>query len=62
MTVDSLADALIKITTDQKVIEKSRILGEKIRNEKGVEVAIKMLYRDLEYAEKRIIDIADGHL
>ena len=52
----------MKITSDQKVIEKARILGEKIRSEKGVEVAIKFFYRDFEYASKRINEIADSHL
>jgi sterol 3beta-glucosyltransferase len=41
--------------------EKAKALGEKIKGENGVETAIGFIYRDLEYAETRIKQIADMH-
>ncbi|KAI0080011.1 hypothetical protein K474DRAFT_1658250 [Panus rudis PR-1116 ss-1] len=54
LTVQSLADALASATTDQKQIERARLVGEKIRAENGVATAIEAIYRDLEYARSLI--------
>lgn len=61
LTSDGLAAALIQITTDTKMKEKALLLGKKIRSENGVENAIEYIYRDLEYARKRIKYIAAAH-
>ncbi|KAF8559354.1 hypothetical protein OG21DRAFT_1600527 [Imleria badia] len=57
MTVDSLSQALTVATTDQKQIERARLVGEKIRSdsqENGVATAIEAIYRDLDYARSLI--------
>ncbi|KAL5518675.1 ATG26 [Sanghuangporus vaninii] len=54
LTVDSLADALIAATTDEKQIAKAKLVGERIRAENGVATAIESIYRDLEYARSLI--------
>ncbi|KIM67036.1 glycosyltransferase family 1 protein [Scleroderma citrinum Foug A] len=54
LTVESLKDALVSATTDQKQIDRARLIGKQIRSEKGVEVAIEAIYRDLEYARSLI--------
>lgn len=54
LTVESLTQALIAATTDQKQIERARELGEKIRAEDGVATAIEAIYRDLEYARSLV--------
>ncbi|KAI0374478.1 hypothetical protein BV20DRAFT_1118483 [Pilatotrama ljubarskyi] len=54
LTVDSLAQALRDATTNQRQIERARIVGEQIRAENGVSVAIEAIYRDLEYARSLI--------
>lgn len=61
LTSDGLAAALSQITSDTKMQEKAHFLGEKIRSENGVENAIEYIYRDLEYARKRIKQIAIAH-
>ncbi|WWC86113.1 uncharacterized protein L201_000984 [Kwoniella dendrophila CBS 6074] len=54
LTSESLAEALIKATTDEKQIAKAKIVGEMIRKENGVAKAIEAIYRDLEYAKSII--------
>lgn len=54
LTVDSLADALTTATSDQKQIDRAKLIGEQIRKENGVATAIECLYRDLEYARSLI--------
>ena len=71
LTVESLKEALVSATTDQKQIDRARLIGKQIRSvsshlcrvfkhcsndfkEKGVEVAIEAIYRDLEYARSFI--------
>ncbi|WVF70804.1 hypothetical protein IAT40_005598 [Kwoniella sp. CBS 6097] len=54
LTSESLAEALIKATTDEKQIAKAKIVGEMIRKENGVAKAIESIYRDLEYAKSLI--------
>ncbi|KAI0670202.1 hypothetical protein C8Q78DRAFT_174503 [Trametes maxima] len=54
LTVDSLSHALHDATTNQKQIERAKVVGEQIRAENGVAVAIEAIYRDLEYARSLI--------
>lgn len=54
LTVDSLAKALVRATSDKKQIDRARRLGEQIRTEDGVGDAVKAIYRDLEYATSLI--------
>ncbi|KAF9455009.1 glycosyltransferase family 1 protein [Macrolepiota fuliginosa MF-IS2] len=54
LTVASLTEALITATTDQKQIDRARLMGEQIRSENGVATAIESIYRDLEYARSLI--------
>jgi sterol 3beta-glucosyltransferase len=61
LNVESLSSALKSITTDEKMQERAKVIGERIRKENGVQTAIKMLYRDLDYARERINRIADKH-
>ncbi|OCF41403.1 sterol 3-beta-glucosyltransferase [Kwoniella heveanensis CBS 569] len=59
LTSESLAEALIKATTDEKQIAKAKIVGEMIRKENGVAKAIEAIYRDLEYAKSLIKPIPE---
>ena len=61
LTASKLASALEKITSDVKIHENARLLGEKIRSENGVATAIQYIYRDLDYAKERIKDIYNQH-
>ncbi|KAG9015195.1 Sterol 3-beta-glucosyltransferase [Tulasnella sp. JGI-2019a] len=54
LTVDNLTAALKSATTDIKQIEKAKLLGQKIKAEKGVDNAVEAIYRDLEYARSLI--------
>ncbi|KAG8901744.1 Sterol 3-beta-glucosyltransferase [Tulasnella sp. 408] len=54
LTVDHLTEAFRLATTDVKQIEKAKLLGQKIRAEKGVDNAVEAIYRDLEYARSLI--------
>jgi hypothetical protein len=54
LTVDNLKDALISATTDQKQIDRAKLVGEQIRSENGVSTAIEAIYRDLDYARSLI--------
>jgi sterol 3beta-glucosyltransferase len=64
ITVHALGKALWLATHDERIRTKARMLGEKIRQENGVENAINAIYRDLEYAKtlikKRKISIDGG--
>jgi len=67
LTVESLAQALLTATTDQKQIDRARDVGGRIRAEDGVATAIEALYRDLEYARSLVKggatdDIRDGDI
>ncbi|CAG8558495.1 17891_t:CDS:10 [Gigaspora rosea] len=55
LTVEKLAEYLIKATTDELMIKKSSLTGEKIRKEDGVLNAIQAIYKHLEHAKQRII-------
>lgn len=54
LTVKRLTSALVTITTDEKMIKKAQVIGEKIRQEDGVGVAIDYFYRDLGFAKQRL--------
>ncbi|CAG8546394.1 14762_t:CDS:10 [Acaulospora morrowiae] len=54
LTVDKLSDYLKRVVTDQKIIEKAKLVGENIRKEDGVENAIQAIYKHLEHAKQRI--------
>ncbi|KAI0823047.1 hypothetical protein BC628DRAFT_1417911 [Trametes gibbosa] len=54
LTVETLSHALLDATTNQKQIERANAIGEQIRGEDGVSVAIEAIYRDLEYARSLI--------
>ncbi|KAI0651552.1 hypothetical protein C8Q79DRAFT_43404 [Trametes meyenii] len=54
LTVDNLSQALRDATTNQKQIERAKVVGEQIRAENGVAVAIEAIYRDLEYARSLV--------
>lgn len=54
LTVDSLTSALNVATQDERMIERARRVGEKIRDEDGVATAIQAIYRDLEYAKSLV--------
>ncbi|KAH3668667.1 hypothetical protein OGAPHI_002421 [Ogataea philodendri] len=46
----SLAKALKEATTSTRIVEKAKLVGEKIRSENGVQTAIDTIYREMEYA------------
>ncbi|KAJ7596717.1 glycosyltransferase family 1 protein [Mycena floridula] len=54
LTVETLTEALLAATSDQKQIDRARLMGEQIRKEDGVATAIEAIYRDLEYARSLI--------
>ncbi|KAJ2895985.1 glycosyltransferase family 1 protein [Zalerion maritima] len=51
----SFARALWEATHSQRMIDRARVLGERIRSENGVETGIQLLYRDMEYARSLIM-------
>ena len=55
LTSSKLSTALISVLADDKIRERARILGEKVRAENGVENAIKNIYRDLEFSRLNIL-------
>ncbi|KAG8220047.1 glycosyltransferase family 1 protein [Butyriboletus roseoflavus] len=60
LTADSLSQALTLATTDRKQIERARLIGEKIRSENGVAIAVEAIYRDLDYARSLIRRPSNG--
>lgn len=54
VTGNQLGRALWYATHDERMRSKARLLGEAIRSEKGVDTAIKAIYRDMEYAKSLI--------
>lgn len=54
ITPNALGKALWIATHDARVRAKAAALGERIRAENGVQVAIDALYRDLEYAKRLV--------
>ncbi|CDH55331.1 glycosyltransferase family 1 protein [Lichtheimia corymbifera JMRC:FSU:9682] len=55
MTVEHLSAALRVVSTDASMLRMAQVLGEKIRQENGVETAIQCLYRDMELARERTL-------
>ncbi|GAA5800583.1 hypothetical protein HPULCUR_006019 [Helicostylum pulchrum] len=55
LTVDQLSAALRVVSTDENMLIAANKVGQKIRDETGVETAIKCIYRDMELAEARTI-------
>lgn len=47
-----LAKALKEVTTNSRMIEKAKIIGDNIRSEKGVQNAVNSLYSMMSYAKK----------
>lgn len=58
MTVEHLSAALRVVSTDASMLRTAQVLGEKIRQENGVETAIRCLYRDMELARERTLSSA----
>ncbi|KIJ68687.1 glycosyltransferase family 1 protein [Hydnomerulius pinastri MD-312] len=54
LAVESLKEAFISATTDQKQIDRAKLVGEQIRSENGVATAVEAIYRDLDYARSLI--------
>ncbi|KAK2595625.1 Sterol 3-beta-glucosyltransferase [Conoideocrella luteorostrata] len=52
--------ALWQATRNERMIVKAKVLGEQIRRDNGVETAIQIIYRDLEYS-KSLIQRKMGH-
>jgi sterol 3beta-glucosyltransferase len=57
LTVNRLADALSNVVNDEGMRMKAGVLGEQIRKENGVKNAINFIYRDLEFARERIMEL-----
>lgn len=60
LTSRHLSDALKKVTTNKRIIEKAKSIGEQIRSEDGVSKAIATIYAQLDYAKKLSVDKANG--
>ncbi|SMY25439.1 unnamed protein product [Zymoseptoria tritici ST99CH_1A5] len=54
VSANQLGKALWVATHDARMMEKAKVLGEKIRSEDGVGEAIKAVYRDMEYAKSLV--------
>ncbi|EGP86790.1 uncharacterized protein MYCGRDRAFT_20064, partial [Zymoseptoria tritici IPO323] len=54
VSANQLGKALWVATHDARMMEKAKVLGEKIRSEDGVGEAIKAVYRDMEYARSLV--------
>ncbi|CCH45812.1 sterol 3beta-glucosyltransferase [Wickerhamomyces ciferrii] len=54
LNVKTLSKALKEATTNIRMINKAKIIGEKIRKENGVTNAIETIYRELEYAKELV--------
>ncbi|KAJ3103109.1 Sterol 3-beta-glucosyltransferase [Phlyctochytrium planicorne] len=58
LTVDKLAAALTSLVSDEKMREKAKLLGARVRSEDGIGSAIDCIYRDLEFARSRVRKLA----
>ncbi|GJJ77194.1 sterol 3beta-glucosyltransferase [Entomortierella parvispora] len=56
LTVKKLSSSLSTITTDEKMIKKAQMMGERIRAEDGVGTAIQYFYHDRALAKGRLGD------
>ncbi|KAL7268034.1 Sterol 3-beta-glucosyltransferase [Rhizina undulata] len=62
LNVSFFSRALWEVTHNERIIRKANALGAQIRSENGVDTAIKLIYRDLDYARSLIKKHpADGH-
>ncbi|KAF9957504.1 Sterol 3-beta-glucosyltransferase [Mortierella alpina] len=62
LTVKKLAAALKAITTDEKMIKKAQLTGERIRAEDGVGAALHYFYHDLALAKQRVERIRNAKI
>ncbi|KAH7050687.1 hypothetical protein BKA57DRAFT_308184 [Linnemannia elongata] len=60
LTVKKLSAALTAITTDEKMIKKAQLLGERIRAEDGVGTAVHHFYHDLPIARERLKSLQEA--
>ncbi|KAG0283595.1 Sterol 3-beta-glucosyltransferase [Linnemannia gamsii] len=60
LTVKKLSAALTAITTDDKMIKKAQLMGERIRAEDGVGTAIHHFYHDLPIARERLKSLQEA--
>ncbi|KAG2219054.1 hypothetical protein INT45_008898 [Circinella minor] len=58
LTVENLSAALRVVSTDESMLRTANIVGQKIREENGVETAIQCIYRDMELARERTVSSA----
>ncbi|CZS97997.1 probable Sterol 3-beta-glucosyltransferase [Rhynchosporium agropyri] len=59
LNVSTFSRAMWEACNSQRMIVKAKVLGETIRQENGVDMAIQSIYRDLDYA-KSLIKRRDG--
>ncbi|EPZ34845.1 UDP-glucuronosyl/UDP-glucosyltransferase domain-containing protein [Rozella allomycis CSF55] len=57
--LDRLGEAIKYVTSDPAIIEKSKQMGAKLREENGVDNAINIFYRDLEMSRNQIRNIKE---
>ena len=62
LTVTSLSAAIINACQDEMTIQRAKRIGEQIRKENGVAIAIQHIYRDLEYARELIKQPERAHV
>ncbi|RCK59095.1 Sterol 3-beta-glucosyltransferase [Candida viswanathii] len=55
LTAKTLANALVTVTEDLKIIEKAKRVSEQIKHEHGVLSAIEAIYSELEYSRNLIL-------
>ncbi|KAF9906440.1 Sterol 3-beta-glucosyltransferase [Linnemannia zychae] len=60
LTVKKLSAALTAITTDEKMIKKAQLMGERIRAEDGVGTAVHYFYHDLPIARERLKSLQEA--
>ncbi|KAF9120146.1 Sterol 3-beta-glucosyltransferase [Mortierella sp. 14UC] len=60
LTVKKLSAALTAITTDEKMINKAQLMGERIRAEDGVGAAVHYFYHDLPIARDRLKSLQEA--
>ncbi|KAF9090862.1 Sterol 3-beta-glucosyltransferase [Mortierella sp. GBA35] len=60
LTVKKLSAALTAITTDEKMIKKAQLMGERIRAEDGVGTAVHHFYHDLPLARERLQSLQEA--
>ena len=61
LDVDSLAESLRRVTKDEKMCNKAKLVGEKIRSENGVETAISAIHHHLPYLRRQLEEEQSSH-